>query len=105
MCGTVRIDIDEFPQTVRCVVRCDQAAFEVFQCLPFGVERVGITDVEVHTGSGPERIVLGQLGEVDRHRPAVGKTIAFWTFVAADIESESAVAVEGDIKVSDRDDR
>jgi hypothetical protein len=62
VCGTARIDVDEFPQTVRCVVRRDQAALEVFQCLPFGVERVGITD-----GSEPARLArVSPLASVSR---------------------------------------
>ena len=105
MCGAVWIDVGEFPQTVRCVARCDQAAFEVFQRFPFRVQGVGITDVEVHTRGRAEGIVLRPLGEVDGHRSAVGKTVLLRPFVAAGVESESAVSVKGDVKVSDGDDR
>ena len=65
MCGAVWIDIGEFPQTVRRVAWCDQAAFEVFQRFPFRIQGVGITDVEVHTRGRAEGIVLGPLGEVE----------------------------------------
>jgi hypothetical protein len=65
MCGAVWIDIGEFPQTVRRVAWCDQAAFEIFQRFPFRIQGVGITDVEVHTRGRAEGIVLGPLGEVD----------------------------------------
>lgn len=105
MCGAVWIDVGEFAQTVWRVARCDQAAFEMFQRFPFRVQGVGITDVEVHTRGRAEGIVLGPLGEVDGHRSAVGKTVLLRPFVAAGVESESAVSVKGDVKVSDGDDR
>src|SRR5262249_29865484 len=105
MCGAVWIDVDEFPQTVGRVVRCDQAALEVFQCFPFRVQGIGITDIEVHTGGRAEGIVLGPLIEVYRYRPTVGKTIALRTFVAVGVESGPAVGAKGDMEISDRDDR
>jgi hypothetical protein len=49
--------------------------------------------------------VLRPLGEVDGHRSAVGKTVLLRPVVAAGVESESAVSVKGDVKVSDGDDR
>jgi hypothetical protein len=105
VCGAVWIDVGEFPQTVWSVVWCDQAAFEVFKCFPFRVDGVGVTDVEIHTGGCAEGIVVGPLVEVDRHRPAVGKTIAIWTFVGMGVKSEPAVAGKGHIQVSNSDDR
>lgn len=86
MCGAVWIDVGEFPQTVRPVVRWDQAAFEVFQRFPFGIEGVGVTDIEVHTRRRAEGIVLGPLGQVNRRRSAVGKTVPLRAFVAAGVE-------------------
>jgi len=105
MCSSVGIDIGEFAQTIRRVLRSDQATFEVFQRFPFRVQRVGVTDVDIHARGRAEGVVLGPLGEVNRHRPAVDETVALRTFVGAGIESESAVSVESDVKVSDRDDR
>jgi hypothetical protein len=103
ICGAVGIDVDEFPLTARRVVRRDQAPSEAFQRFPFRVQ--GVTDVEVQTRGRAEGIVLGPLGEVDRHRSAVGKTVPLRSFVAAGVESESAVSVKGDVKVSNGDDR
>jgi hypothetical protein len=105
MCGAVWIHVYEFPQTVRRVVRSDQAPFEVFQRFPFRVKGVGVTDVEVYARGRAEAIVLGPLGEVDRHCSAVGKTIQLRPFVAAGVESDSAVSVQGGVKVSNGDDR
>ena len=51
---------------------------------------------------GPQRIVVGPLGQVDRHRPAVDKAIAFRTLLGA---GESAVAGEGDLQIADGHDR
>ena len=86
-------------------MRCDQTTFEVFHRFPFRMQGVGVTDVEVHTAGRTARIVLGPLGEVESHRSAVCKTIALRSFVGAGVESESAVAFEGGVEVSDGDDR
>src|ERR1700720_454574 len=104
MCGAVRVDVGELPQTVRSVVRCDEPTIEVLEGMPLLVQGVGIADVEVDTGGRAQRIVLGPLGEVDRHRPAVDKAVSFRTFVAAGVESEPAVAIEGEIQIPDGDD-
>ena len=31
MCGAIGVDVRELPQAVRCVTRCNQSAWEVFQ--------------------------------------------------------------------------
>jgi hypothetical protein len=83
----------------------DQAALEVFQRVLFGVERVGVTDVEVEAGGGALGIVFGPFAQVHRHRSAVDKPVPLRAYVGACLESELAVAVKGDIQISDGDER
>lgn len=104
MCGAVEIDVGEFAQTVWCVLRRDQATAEVFQRRPLRVEGICVTDVEVHAGGGAQGVVLGPLGEVDRHRPAVDESVPIRTLLCVDVEVEPAVPVECGVQLSDGDD-
>lgn len=74
-----------------------QAAVEIVQRFPFRVEGVRVADVEIHAGGRALGIVLGPFGEVDRNGPAADEPVALRALVAAGVESEFAIAAQGDV--------
>ncbi len=91
MQGAIRIDVGELPQSVGRVVRRMKVAAEVFHRLPLRVDRVGITDIEVDTGRGAQRVMVGPLGEMDRHLPSVDESVPVGTFVGSSGEAQRAI--------------
>src|SRR5438309_8476789 len=88
----VRIDVGELAQPVFSVERLTQIPFDALG-RPFGVEGVGVGDVDVHVRARTARVALRPLEEMQRDGASMYEPVSRATLVRLDVKAEALVSV------------
>lgn len=99
----VGVGEDEFPEAVRGVVGAHEATLNPSGG-PFCVQGVGVRHVDVDHAASTFRVSVVRLGQVERHRTPVGKSIP-GTFVQLKDETKAPIAIHRRVEVGHVHDR
>jgi hypothetical protein len=102
--SAVGVNVAELSEAVLRITRLAQATWHPSVC-PFGVDGIGVGDVQIHHRTRSFRVVVAPFVQMQGHRVSVGESVVGVTFMSVRRKAQVLVAVESGIKVANWDHR